>query len=212
MTGPRLSGRASPGAGGSRFLADPSIRADAQAVFWLPEAHDGTVILAASPANLASDIRFSPESWIGEKVLWHLPGGTFILLRERGVQHRLFLPGQPQRGVPLAASMPLDGSASSRSQATLRFYRHVARGRASRSAAFPRQRLRRYALTIRALDGRHTGASYRTIAEALHGTRRVAAEAWKTSSIRDTTIRLVRSGIAMMTGGYRKLLRTAHKD
>jgi len=181
-------------------------------VFWLPEAHDGTVILTASPVSLADNIRFVPESWPGESVLRQVPGGSFILLREGPIQHRLWLPGPPQHGAPLAAIVPLDASASSRSQATLRFWRHLTRGRGSGSSAFPRQRLRRYTLTLRALDGRNAGVSYRTIAEAIHGRGRVAAEAWKTSSIRDTTIRLVRSGIAMMKDGYRKLPRVQQKD
>ena len=50
------------------------------------------------------------------------------------------------------------------------------------------------------------GASYRVIAEAFFGHRRVAAEPWKTASLRDTVIRLARTGSAMMRGGYRALL------
>jgi hypothetical protein len=193
-------------------LADPNMRADAQAVFWLPETHDQTVILTASPSYLAGDVRFSPEIWPGETIVRHAPGGTFVLVRDGSIQHRLWLPGPPQVGARLAAIIPLNATTSPRAQATLRFYRHLARGRASAPSAFPRQRLRRFALTLRALDGRNTGASYRAIAEGLHGTQLVAAEAWKTSSIRDTTIRLVRSGIAMMRRGYRKLLKAASRD
>jgi len=45
------------------------------------------------------------------------------------------------------------------------------------------------------------------IAEVLFGTRRIERETWKTSSLRDRTIRLVRGGVDLMRAGYRKLLR-----
>jgi len=60
---------------------------------------------------------------------------------------------------------------------------------------------------IRALDGHLAGASYREIAYALYGREAVARYAWKTSSIRGQTIRLVQDARRMMRGGYRKLLR-----
>lgn len=59
---------------------------------------------------------------------------------------------------------------------------------------------------LRALDGRAGGAVHREVAEALWGAARVAAEPWKTSSLRDATLRLVRDGGAMVRGGYLSLL------
>jgi len=41
----------------------------------------------------------------------------------------------------------------------------------------------------------------------LFGARRVEGEMWKTSSLRDRTIRLVKGGLVLMQAGYRKLLR-----
>ena len=38
------------------------------------------------------------------------------------------------------------------------------------------------------------------------GAQRVAAESWRTSSLRDATIRLVRTGMAMSNAQYRRLL------
>jgi hypothetical protein len=55
--------------------------------------------------------------------------------------------------------------------------------------------------------GERRGATYRAIAEALFGPVRVSAESWKTASVRDNAIRLVRNGTKLMTGGYRDLLR-----
>ncbi len=56
-------------------------------------------------------------------------------------------------------------------------------------------------------DARAEGASYRDIAFALYGQKRVAAEPWKTSSLRDRVIGLVNGGRAPIGGGYLKLLR-----
>ena len=70
------------------------------------------------------------------------------------------------------------------------------------------QRRRRLVLTLRALDGRLAGETYRGIAQGLFGSTRVpTATAWKTHELRDQTIRLVRTGIGLMRGGYLKLLR-----
>jgi hypothetical protein len=67
-----------------------------------------------------------------------------------------------------------------------------------------RQRL---ALMVRALDGHLANASYREIADALYGAEAITRYAWKTSSIRGQTIRLVKDAVRMMKGGYRKILR-----
>ncbi len=74
------------------------------------------------------------------------------------------------------------------------------------SRVTPQKRLR-FKSMLRAVDGCSGGASYREIAENLFGARRVASEPWKTSPLRDTTIRLVRDGLAMIAGGYLDLLR-----
>lgn len=70
-----------------------------------------------------------------------------------------------------------------------------------------RRHRRRLNLMIRALDGHLADASYREVADALFGAEAVRRYAWKTSSIRAQTIRLVQDARGMMRGGYRKLLR-----
>jgi len=69
------------------------------------------------------------------------------------------------------------------------------------------QRRDRLVSMVRALDGHLAEASYREIAQVLFGARRVEGEMWKTSSLCDRTIRLVKGGLALMRAGYRKLLR-----
>jgi hypothetical protein len=61
-------------------------------------------------------------------------------------------------------------------------------------------------LALRALDGRLDGATHREIAAALFGANAVPERDWISHELRDRTARLVRLGIAMMNGGYRRLL------
>lgn len=62
---------------------------------------------------------------------------------------------------------------------------------------------------LRALDLRDDGATYREIATALgrDDAARLSASDWKMSASRSFVVRLVRDGIALMNGDYRKLLR-----
>ena len=60
---------------------------------------------------------------------------------------------------------------------------------------------------LRAVDGRRCGAAHREIAIALFGAARVTSEPWKTSSLRDATLRLVRDGSEAPLGFGRALLR-----
>ncbi|WP_394069989.1 DUF2285 domain-containing protein [Xanthobacter aminoxidans] len=108
---------------------------------------------------------------------------------------------------PLAALIPLDADSIGRMEALARFWRAV-EGRPlipdTRVTAQQRGRLRTMML---AADGRANGASYRDIAIVLYSHKRVASEPWKTSALRDKVIGLVKGGLAMIGGGYLKLLR-----
>ena len=55
-------------------------------------------------------------------------------------------------------------------------------------------------------------STYRAIAEGLFGKKRIPDRAWKTHDLRNRTIRLVQSGLALMRGGYRELLRSKRRD
>ncbi|WP_244541969.1 DUF2285 domain-containing protein [Afipia sp. GAS231] len=75
-----------------------------------------------------------------------------------------------------------------------------------------KQRRGRLGAAIRALDARNSGGTYRSIAEALFGKRKIPDRAWKTHDLRNRTIRLVHSGFELMRGGYRGLLRPRRKN
>lgn len=69
----------------------------------------------------------------------------------------------------------------------------------------PQRTRDRHILTLRALDGRLSGASYRQIAEALLGFRGTKAD-WETDPRKNRARRLVADGERLMLGGYRELL------
>jgi hypothetical protein len=174
-------------------------------VFWQPDLYTRTVILAPAPRVAADTIAYQPALWRGEFMTRRGDDGLHALLTSGPVQHRLWLPREVREGDPLVCVLPLGQAAATGAQAALAFWRHVG-GR--RSGPWHRDpRLDRSALALRALDAHAAGASYRTLAETLFGPQRVSAEAWKTSSVRDATIRLVRTGLSLMAGEYRRLLR-----
>jgi hypothetical protein len=111
--------------------------------------------------------------------------------------------------VPAAVVIPLDEDFAVRADAALRLWRLVT-GRPCRRSRdrLTRQRRSRLGLSLRALDGRLAGESYRGLAQSLFGLARVpAGAAWKTHELRDRTIRLARTGLELMRGGYLDLLR-----
>ncbi|MBM3552688.1 MAG: DUF2285 domain-containing protein [Alphaproteobacteria bacterium] len=131
--------------------------------------------------------------------------GQHLLLGPTDDQCQLWLPDRQAGDGPLAAVILLDELAPHRAEAALRFWR-LLRDKPPHRAEHPPD-LRRVFSLLRALDGHLGGASYRKIAERLFGKARVAADPWKTSSLRDATIRLVRGGVTLMRGGYRKFLK-----
>ena len=138
--------------------------------------------------------------------------GWHVLLRLRGVEHRLWLRGPTDVGVSYAAELPFDDDFDVRTHAARRLWRAL-NGRAGGPAfhELSPQRRQRLALALRALDARADGNTYRVIAEVLFGTERIPEHAWKTHDLRNRTIRLVQSGFALMRGGYRELLRQSRR-
>ena len=118
----------------------------------------------------------------------------------------------PAPGRRYATELPLDAASKSAPRlpiALANAQRPFSRSPLSDDTPQRRQRL---ALVLRALDGRNEGETYRAIAEGLFGKKRIPERAWKTHDLRNRTIRLVQSGLALMRGGYRELLRPGRKD
>lgn len=197
---------------GLAFPADPHVRAGEQTVFWLPDVLASTVVLVALNGRWdGPSLAYDPENWPGLIALREAPGGVFIQLSDDGTVHHLWLPSRPDEGESVAAMLPLDDVAPVRIDATAAFWRTLARKRSKQRRSPPLWKARLIP-ALQALDGRQSGASYRAIARVLYGEERIAAESWKTSSLRDTTIRLVRRGLFLMRGGYRRLLGKSPDD
>ncbi len=118
---------------------------------------------------------------------------------------RLALIVEPTGPQTLAAVLPMDAALPVRLRALSRLWRLLEGAPPGPDPLSPQRRQRLKAM-LRAVDGRWTGAPYREVANGLYGMARVASEPWKTSSLRDATMRLVRDGRAMVEGGYRSLL------
>jgi hypothetical protein len=110
---------------------------------------------------------------------------------------------------PAAVVIPLDADFAARADAAIRLWRvATGRPRGRPPDRLTRQRRHRLGLTLRTLDGRLAGETYRVIAQTLFGRARVpTGPGWKTHELRDRTIRLARAGLELMQSGYLDLLR-----
>jgi Uncharacterized conserved protein (DUF2285) len=149
-----------------------------------------------------------------------LPGGEFrhatdgwhAIVRLGGAKHRLWLPELPASGSLFVVELQFDSNFDIRSQAAHRFWSALEeRPLGPPLLPLSPQRRRRLILAMRALDGWLEGNSYREIAAGLFGKHRIPDRGWKTHDLRTRTIRLVQTGLSMMGGGYRALLRRVDK-
>lgn len=197
------------GAGGCPFATAPDDLSEP--VVWRPELTAVTVILDAAPEGFDSASPVDPRA-LGA-LLADLAGidGRHVVVADAAGEHRLWL-RDPASGKPLAAIIPLDKDFITRIASLLRFHRRLlgrAPGPLPRGWPLTAYRLARLDLMLRALDLRERGATYREIAAELgrDDANKLSASDWKMSASRSFVVRLVRDGIAMMNGDYRKLLR-----
>jgi hypothetical protein len=76
-----------------------------------------------------------------------------------------------------------------------------------RSSPLPR----RIALALRASDAQTDGATYFEIAQVMLPAQRISRRDWGTHEARDQIKRLVKTGLALVQGGYRALLRPSSR-
>ena len=153
---------------------------------------------ARAPENA---LRFHPDRWPGRFFACEGADGVHALLRTEAGTHRLWMPRPLKRGDPIACLVASGGAAS----AAVQFLRHLA-GQGGRLDLRARAQDQRAQMSLVALDERRAGASYRTIAERIYGAARIAAEDWRTSALRDSTIRLVRTGERLACGHHLQLV------
>lgn len=162
----------------------------------LPVAHiidsSGPTLKLAQLDGL--DLHRAADGWHG---IW----------RADGINHQLWLPrSDPDAATFYGTFLPSDAFYELRSHAARRFWRSVAgRPPGPEFRVMPAQLRQWHILSLRALDARMHGASYRTIAQALLGFRGTK-EDWEVDSRKNKARRLVAHAINMMHGGYRLLL------
>ncbi len=184
---------------GLRFAADPQLGADEAAVFWLPEVAPGVVLRleageggsAAAAKSLPAGQLMRAEDGLHLRTAW----GLQVLVRSGDPVDR-----------PLFVALAYDEHLRLRVRAVDALER-LSAGRPPPKSHLTDAQVSRLERCLLALDGALAGRSYRMIAQDVFGAHALADEPWKTAGVRAATIRLVRAGRALMSGGYLKLLR-----
>lgn len=188
----------SPGAGGYDFVKTN----DTNVTLWTPEALPSVIAVSALPPELAHPKFDSLVLPLNSAVA--AQGDDYVIDRF-GCRIRVHLEGGETD--PAAVLLPLDGLFEVRVAAALRAWRALnGRKPGANPAALSEARRNRLIFALRALDGRLDGATHREIATGLFGAKAVPERDWISHELRDRTARLVRLGVGMMNGGYRRLL------
>lgn len=193
----------SPGAGGY-FLATKD---DANAALWTAEALPSVVALSGLPPGLAHP-ELKPRPLAFDSI--SAAEGDDYVIERLGAKLRVHLVGGETQ--PTAVLLPLDRLFEVRVAAALRLWRALNGRQPGRNpAALSEARRKRLVLALRALDARLDGATHRQIAAGLFGASAIPERDWISHDLRDRTARLVRLGVALMNGGYRRLLLHPHR-
>jgi hypothetical protein len=135
------------------------------------------------------------------------PDGWHAVLYLRGVEHRIWFKEAPIVAAAYSVEFPFDRDFEFRADAGRRLWRGLnGRPQGAPPHAISAHRRRRIALALRASDAQTDGATYYEIAEVLLPTQRIPKRDWGTHEVRDRIKRLVRTGFALVQGGYRALL------
>src|SRR5882724_9431828 len=95
-------------AGGSVFPADPAKAADEQSLFWTPEVLPSVIPLIRARGEPVADGVSINFAGLRDADMRQVPQGWHVILRLRGVEHRVWLSERPRAGTRYAALLPLD--------------------------------------------------------------------------------------------------------
>jgi hypothetical protein len=175
-----------------------------QLVLWSPESHSGVLPLVAVPPEFP--VGEAPAALdVGRAIVAF--DGLHLRYREGEADIQLLILDRMSPGAPVAALVLLDADALDRLHEIERFWRALLHRPVPPDRRLTMQQRRKLRLMLQAVDGRAQQASLREIAEVLFGPSRIAEHPWKSSPWRGRVNRLVRDGRAMISGGYRRLLR-----
>lgn len=160
----------------------------------------------ALPVDPSTHVRLDLRE-LNESQFRQGPDGWHAVLSLHGVEHRIWFKEAPIIAAAYTVELPLDRDFEFRSVAGTRLWRGLnGRPQGAPPHAISAHRRRRIALALRASDARTDGATYRDIAEVLLPGQSIPKRDWRTHELRDRIIRLVKTGFALVQGGYRALL------
>ena len=185
---------------------DPRRAAEEADVYWLA-TYDAHLI------QLVADTTGSGDVTPGQLPLHHDKtgdDGAYAKIRAHRSSGSVRLMPDLALDAPLMAIVPLDANIPARLEAIARLWRLVMGQPILPSASdLSQTRRERLALSLRAVDARHAGATRREIAETIFGPEQVPeGVAFDDHHLRSRTARLIRDGLALIAGGYRKLLKS----
>jgi hypothetical protein len=140
------------------------------------------------------------------------PDGWHAVLHLRGVEHRIWFKEAPIIAAAYTVELPFDRDFEFRASAGIRLLRGLnGRPQGAPPHAISEHRRRRIALALRASDASADGATYWEIAEVIMPAHGIPKADWGTHEVRDQIKRLVKTGFALVQGGYRALLRPSSR-
>ena len=139
--------------------------------------------------------------------------GWHAVLHIGSVEHRVYSKQPLAAGIHYAAELALDRDFEARAHAATRLWRAM-NGRAPGPAFYrlSKQRRERLCAALRAVAAYLGGATYRSIAEALFGKKRIPDIASRKRTICVTEPSVSYKAASRLCRGYRKLLRPERGD
>jgi hypothetical protein len=191
--------------GGCDFPIDPDLQGNSAPVVWLPRLNPAAVLIIAAPETFADAKPIGAATRVFTR---RAADGEYCLIDDGHGRLPVVVIDSADASTPAAVVIPLDAHFAVRTDAARRVWHAItSRGHRQPQDHITPQRRCRLSLTLRALDGRLAGYSYRIIAQVLFGEPHIpTGPTWKTHDMRDRTIRLCRRGLELMRGGYLDLL------
>lgn len=186
---------------------DPSKAADIAHVFWHPDAIARIVRCSSSDEPHPKNPPIDLASFYGERRILALGNVEYLMVRDCQQSARLTIEGPSLLTGPRALTFNIEGlERVSSAMETLQILARLREKMRAPPTDWSQTELRLRECLV-ALDGHLESRTYRDIAEVLYGSDRVS-ETWTgdTRFMKDKVRRAVERGVALMNGGYRKLL------
>ena len=193
---------------GLQYLVDPTESALGKPVYWSPKADPAVLVITRTPDLFEPKMQLDIPVTLTQKSV----GGFSAVSVFDDCMFNVIFTARSKPTYPCTVLLPIDDDCPSRIETLTRFWRALHGRTVPADTRLTSHQRRRIRLMLQAFDGRDNNASYREIADAIYGASRVAADSWKTSALRDSTIALVKDGMAMVEGDYRQLLKHRRRN